>query len=209
MPSGDNALDFATISDIFLAHGSLQSPAFFDGYLCARLALEDISAEDWLNLICAALGVEEPATREDGEKLLTWRTLAKERLDAQEMSFEPLLPDELFSLSERAQSLALWCQGFHEVVGEVDADQRSTWSAPLQEGVSDIEQLTRIDDDIEESSENENDLFALTEHARMTALMLFVEQHPGQPDVEKPAQSLEEGISEQGLGDEGHGETRH
>ncbi|REC93751.1 UPF0149 family protein [Kushneria indalinina] len=209
MPSGDNALDFATISDIFLAHGSLQSPAFFDGYLCARLALEDISAEDWLGQICAALGVEEPATREDGEQLLAWRKLAKERLDAQEMSFEPLLPDELFSLSERAQSLALWCQGFHDVVGEVDGDQRSTWSTPLQEGVSDIEQLSRIDDDIEESSENENDLFALTEHARMTALMLYVEQHPGQPDVEKPAQSLEEGMKEEGLSDQGDGETRH
>ncbi|MFC0337727.1 hypothetical protein SAMN05421848_1481 [Kushneria avicenniae] len=208
MPSGDNALDFATISDIFLAHGSLQSPAFFDGYLCARLALEDISAEDWLGQICAALGVEEPATREDAEKLLAWRSMAKERLDAQEMSFEPLLPDELFSLAERAQSLALWCQGFHEVVGEVDHDQRSRWSTPLQEGVSDIEQLSRIDDDIEESSENENDLFALTEHARMTALMLYVEQHPGQPDVEKPEQSFEEGLKEEGLDGE-DGEPRH
>ncbi|ARS52652.1 UPF0149 family protein [Kushneria konosiri] len=207
MPSGDNALDFATISDIFLAHGSLQSPAFFDGYLCARLALEDISAEDWLNLICAALGVEEPATREDGEKLLAWRAIAKERLDAEEMSFEPLLPDELFSLSERAQSLALWCQGFHEVAGEADAEQRKTWSTPLQEGVADIEQLSRIDDDIEDNSENENDLFALTEHARMTALMLYVEQHPGKPDVEKPAQSFEEGLKEEGLS--GDGETRH
>ncbi|GHC24235.1 hypothetical protein GCM10010082_15940 [Kushneria pakistanensis] len=209
MPSGDNALDFATISDIFLAHGSLQSPAFFDGYLCARLALEDISAEDWLGLICAALGVEEPATREDGEQLLAWRVLAKERLDAQEMSFEPLLPDELFSLAERAQSLALWCQGFHEVAGEVDHEQRKTWSTPLQEGVADIEQLSQIDADIEESSENENDLFALTEHARMTALMLYVEQHPGQPDVEKPAQSFEEGMNEAGLNDEGNGATRH
>ncbi|WP_456268915.1 UPF0149 family protein [Kushneria sp. AK178] len=209
MPSGDNALDFATISDIFLAHGSLQSPAFFDGYLCARLALEDISAEDWLGQICAALGVEEPATREDGEKLLAWRSMAKERLDAQEMSFEPLLPDELFSLAERAQSLALWCQGFHDVVGEVDPDQRSTWSTPLQEGVSDIEQLSRIDDDIEESSENENDLFALTEHARMTALMLYVEQHPGKPDVEQPEQSLEEGMKNEGLSGEGDDDTRH
>ena len=207
MPSGDNALDFATISDIFLAHGSLQSPAFFDGYLCARLALEDISAEDWLGLICAALGVEEPATREDGETLLAWRTLARERLDAQEMSFEPLLPDELFSLAERAQSLALWCQGFHEVAGEVDPDQHKAWSTPLQEGVADIEQLMQIDADIEDNSESENDLFALTEHARMTALMLYVEQHPGRPDVEKPAQSFEEGMKEEGLS--GDGETRH
>lgn len=186
MPTGDNALDFSTISDIFLAHGSLQSPAFYDGYLCARLALDDITPEDWLAQVCAALGVEEPATLEDGEQLLEWRRLARSRLDAQEMSFEPLLPDELFSLAERAQSLALWSQGFHEVAGEVDPDTREKWSEQLREGVSDLEQLSRIDTELDESSENENDLFALTEHARMTALMLYIEQHPGRPSVEKP-----------------------
>lgn len=187
MSSANHAPDFATISDIFLAHKSFQSPAFFDGYLCARLALDDLEAAPWLEQICAALGVEEPATREDGATLLEWRRATRERLDAQEMSFEPLLPDELFSLAERADALARWCQGFHEVVNEVDEATRRQWSAPLREGVDDIGRLCDIDTDLAPDSENENDLFALTEHARMTALMLYIEQHPGRPDVEQPA----------------------
>lgn len=195
MSSASQAPDFATISDIFLAHASLQSPAFFDGYLCARLALDDLEAEPWLEQICAALGVEEPATREDGATLLAWRRATRERLDAQEMSFEPLLPDELFSLSERADALARWCQGFHEVVDEVGEETRRQWSAPLREGVADIGRLCGIETDIEPSGENENDLFALTEHARMTALMLYIEQHPGRPDVEQPAAD-DPGLSE-------------
>ncbi|MFC0267503.1 UPF0149 family protein [Kushneria aurantia] len=204
MASAESQPDFSTISDIFLAHGSLQSPAFLDGYLCARLALDDVDAENWLLQVCASLGVEEPATREDGEMLLAWRKRTRERLDAQEMSFEPLLPDELFTLAERAQSLALWCQGFHEVVSETDSDRRDNWSAQLREGVEDIERLSRIDTELEEDGDNEDDLLALTEHARMTALLLYIEEHPGRPDVEQPpegtAQQLPDSHDSDGRG---------
>ena len=42
-----------------------------------------------------------------------------------------------------------------------------------------------METDIDDSPENENDLFALTEHARMAAMLLYTEQHPGMPQVEQ------------------------
>lgn len=113
------------------------------------------------------------------------------------MSYEPLIPDELFSLAERAQGLKEWSQGFIEVVFEYDVEAREGWSAPLKEALEDIEALATIDTDIEESADNENDLFALSEHARMAAMLLYTEQHPGAPRVEQPP-----------AGDDA-GETRH
>ena len=66
-----------------------------------------------------------------------------------------------------------------------DSELRERWSQALREALSDLEGLGRIDTDIDDSPENENDLFALTEHARMAAMLLYTEQHPGMPQVEQ------------------------
>ncbi|GGX83946.1 hypothetical protein GCM10007160_08990 [Litchfieldella qijiaojingensis] len=178
--------DFSTIADAFLVHGSLQSPAFLDGRLAAELALRDISAEAWLEEVCAALGVEQPRDPASAEVLLGWRRQTLEALGAAELNYEPLLPDELFSLPERARGLQEWTQGFLEVLTEVGDDIRQAWSANLREALEDLDAVASIDVDLDESSDNENDLFALTEHARMAAMLLYTEQHPGKPQVEQP-----------------------
>lgn len=179
-------LDFSTVADVFLAHGSLQSPAFLDGRLAAGLALHDLSAERWLEEVCAALGIEQPREREDADVLLSWRRQALAALSAAELNYEPLLPDDLFSLAERARGLKEWTLGFIEVVGEISAETRVAWSEGLAEAIEDLEALATIDElALEDSADNENDLFALTEHARMAAMLLYTEQHPGSPQVEQ------------------------
>ncbi|MCH4563153.1 MULTISPECIES: UPF0149 family protein [Halomonas] len=177
--------DFSTIADLFLLHGSMQSPAFLDGRLSAALALQDLSAEAWLEQVCLSLGVEQPRDAQAAERLLAWRRQTLDALSAAELGFEPLLPDELFSLAERAQGLKEWTLGFLEVVQDAGEAPRQGWSAPLREALEDLEGLAAMETDIEDSPENENDLFALTEHARMAAMLLYTEQHPGKPQVER------------------------
>ncbi|MEC9481798.1 MAG: UPF0149 family protein [Halomonas sp.] len=178
--------DFSTVADVFLAHGSLQSPAFLDGRLAAGLALHDLPADTWLEDVCAALGIEQPKDRAHAEVLLGWRRQALEALSAAELNYEPLLPDEMFSLAERARGLREWTLGFLEVVGEVGGETRDAWSANLREAIEDLESLAGIDElALEDNADNENDLFALTEHARMAAMLLYTEQHPGNPQVEQ------------------------
>nr|WP_297457726.1 UPF0149 family protein [uncultured Halomonas sp.] len=186
MPIINDQFDFSSVADVFLAHGSLQSPAFLDGRLSASLALHDLSAEQWLADVCAALGVEQPRDRDDAEVLLGWRRQALEALSATDLNYEPLLPDDLFSLAERARGLREWTLGFLEVIGEVGPDTREAWSANLSEAIEDLEALAGIDElTLEDSADNENDLFALTEHARMAAMLLYTEHHPGLPQVEQ------------------------
>jgi uncharacterized protein YgfB (UPF0149 family) len=182
----DERQDFSDIADVFLLHGSMQSPAFLDGRLCALLALRDIEAQTWLEEVCLSLGVDQPRDPASAERLLGWRRQTLEALSASDMNYAPLLPDELFSLAEQAQGLKEWTLGFMEVVDEVADDaQRKHWSQTLREAVEDLAGLGQIDADIDDSPENENDLFALTEHARMAAMLLYTEQHPGQPQVEQ------------------------
>ncbi|GAB2724721.1 UPF0149 family protein [Halomonas garicola] len=187
----DERQDFSAIADVFLLHGSMQSPAFLDGRLCALLALKDVSAEAWLDEVCSSLGIEQPRDAASAERLLGWRRQTVEALGASEMNYEPLLPDELFSLAEQAQGLQEWTLGFIEALDEtVDDALRKQWSAALREALDDLPALTQMETAIDDSPENENDLFALTEHARMAAMMLYTEQHPGQPQVEQSDATL-------------------
>ncbi|WNK20053.1 UPF0149 family protein [Halomonas piscis] len=187
----DERQDFSAIADVYLLHGSMQSPAFLDGRLCALLALKDVSAEAWLDEVCSSLGVEQPRDSASAERLLGWRRQTLEALGASEMNYEPLLPDELFSLAEQARGLQEWTLGFCEVLEEVvDDDLRRQWSSALREALDDLPALAQMETDIDDSPENENDLFALTEHARMAAMMLYTEQHPGQPQVEQSDATL-------------------
>lgn len=185
MSSPDERLDFSTLADLFLLHGSMQSPAFLDGRLCAELALHDVTAEAWLEEVCLGLGVEQPRDRESGETLLAWRRQSLEALADSGLNYEPLLPDELFSLAERARGLQEWTLGFLEVIDDAGEAKREGWSQALREAIEDLTGLAVIETDIDDSAENENDLFALTEHARMAAMLLYTEQHPGQPQVER------------------------
>ncbi|GAA3904950.1 hypothetical protein GCM10022228_13930 [Halomonas cibimaris] len=187
----DERQEFSDIADTFLLHGSMQSPAFLDGRLCALLALKDVSAEAWLDEVCSSLGIEQPKDAPSAERLLGWRRQTLEALGAGEMNYAPLLPDELFSLAEQAQGLQEWALGFVEVLDDtVDDALRRQWSAALREALDDLPVLARIETDLDDSPENENDLFALTEHARMAAMMLYTEQHPGQPQVEQSDATL-------------------
>ncbi|WP_227369245.1 UPF0149 family protein [Halomonas sp. M20] len=186
--------DFSSIANVFLAHGSLQSPAFLDGRLGAGLSLHDLTAEQWLEEVSAALGVEQPRDRDDAQVLLDWRRQALVALSAPELNYEPLLPDDLFSLAERARGLKEWTLGFLEVVGEIGSETRNAWSSNLREALEDLEALTSIDElALDESADNENDLFALSEHARMAAMLLYTEQHPGQPQVEQGEPEQDDG----------------
>lgn len=184
MSTIDDRPDFSTLADLFLSHGSMQSPAFLDGRLCAELALHDLSAEAWLEEVCLGLGIEQPRDRESAEVLLAWRRQVLDALADAALNYEPLLPDELFSLAERAHGLQEWTLGFLEVLEDAGDSLRQGWSEALREAIDDLAGLAAMETDIEESAENENDLFALTEHARMAAMLLYTEQHPGQPQVE-------------------------
>ncbi|WP_413615568.1 UPF0149 family protein [Halomonas cupida] len=177
--------DFSSIADVFLLHGSMQSPAFLDGRLCAGLALHDLSAEAWLEEVCISLGVEQPRDEASAERLLGWRRQTLDALSSSELNFEPMLPDELFSLAEHAQGLKEWTLGFLEVIEDAGDEPRKAWSSALREAIDDLPGLAAMETDIDDSAENENDLFALTEHARMAAMLLYTEQHPGHPQVEK------------------------
>ena len=84
------------------------------------------------------------------------------------------------TLAARAEALAAWAQGFtvaiHWLQPELEDDARAF--------LADLEEIGKLDYDLDDNEENRRQLTSLEEHCRMGALLIYTENHKPQ---EKPA----------------------
>lgn len=98
----------------------------------------------------------------------------EDSLSGSDLDFELLLPEEK-SLSERAEALAFWAEGFYlaleytQKINQLDED--------CQDFIHDISEIARLDSHLFASEQNEQMLDTLKEHCRMGALMLYAACH--------------------------------
>jgi len=136
-----------------------------------------------------------PATeqRDDAEETLrqlyeaTYRQLAE-----RQSGFEPLLPADDDSESDRAAGLAHWCEGFlHGLVstGNSDAVRERLGAEPLADIIRDMLQLTRAVADDDDDPEGRDAAWAeLVEYLRVAAQLAYEEL----ADLRPPAGSAGE-----------------
>ena len=99
------------------------------------------------------------------------RTLAGNDAD-----FAPLLPDDDAPLTQRADALSLWCQGFLYGLGSGSAADPSKVSSEAGEIIRDFTEITHVGVDAgEENEENEVAFAEVVEFVRVGVQMLFVE----------------------------------
>ncbi len=103
----------------------------------------------------------------------------EETLAADALSYQLLLPED-GTLAARAEALAAWAQGFtvaiHWLQPELEDDARAF--------LADLEEIGKLDYDLDDNEENRRQLTSLEEHCRMGALLIYTENHKPQ---EKPA----------------------
>lgn len=97
-------------------------------------------------------------------------------LTGSDADFEPLLPDDSASLSERAEALSLWCQGFLYGLGSGAAADPSKVSTEAGEIIRDFTEITHVGVDAgDENEENETAFAEVVEFVRVGVQLLFVE----------------------------------
>jgi uncharacterized protein YgfB (UPF0149 family) len=103
-------------------------------------------------------------------------------LEEGDMSFRPLLPDDEVLLTERAESLAHWCQGFAHglAVGGELGDAREALGGDLMgEIIGDITELARVAFTGDETeAEGEAAYAELVEYLRVSVQLVFEEMRP-------------------------------
>jgi hypothetical protein len=101
--------------------------------------------------------------------------------------FAPLLPDDERPLSERADALSLWCQGFLYGLGSGATSDPGTVSTEAGEIIRDFTEITHVGVDAgDENEENETAFAEVLEFVRVGVQLLFVELAPARGEEPAP-----------------------
>jgi uncharacterized protein YgfB (UPF0149 family) len=158
------------------AHGTLA------GALCSS---RDYGLIEWLHEILPDDSPDEAALKSSVLQNVydsMVRTLAGNEAD-----FAPLLPDDETPLSERANALSLWCQGFLYGLGSGPASDPAKVSTEAGEIIRDFTEITHVGVEADEQNEENEIAFAeVVLFVRVGVQLLFVELAPARGEEPAP-----------------------
>lgn len=156
------------------AHGTLA------GALCATLPY---SLDDWL----AEILPDGRAAAEDSASLRQVFESTFSALGDEQMSFQPLLPDDAIPIQERTAALGEWCHGFLYGLGTGHLHDLATLQSEVGEILKDFTEITHVDVDPDDSPESNEAAYAeLLEFVRVGVQLLFEQLEPLR-NVPRPA----------------------
>lgn len=177
--------DFEAWANLYATHQAFSHPSELHGSLCGRLSAGSrLSADDWLTLACEHMGIA-PETAKASAELEAFlrdaydRTLAS--LQANDLSFRPLLPDDDYDLQGRLQSLAAWVRGFLEGMALVATRELGEATGDIRELVEDFVAISQVAESDSEGNESEQHWIEIAEYVRVGVLTLFMEFNPPTP----------------------------
>jgi uncharacterized protein len=152
-----------SVADAAEAHGTLA------GSLCSTVGYR---YEDWLQEILP----EGRAGAAEAGVLQQLFSGTAQALEAAEMNFALLLPDDEQPLEQRAEALGQWCHGFLYGLGTSALADATQLPGEVGEVVRDITEITRVGVDASESNEaNEAAYAELVEFVRVGVQLVFEE----------------------------------
>lgn len=171
-------LDFDSIQNALQKLGATADASESHGTLCGLL-LDNSSLTTWLKHT-----LEELPDRGDvlaGEELQVLKQLfehTREQLNTDDLSFALLLPDESDDLAVRLLGLSTWCQGFLYSIGVIGGNKTEALDPQSQECLSDLLEISKLDHQEVSSEETEVQFAEISEHVRMSVLMLNEVMNP-------------------------------
>ena len=176
-------LDYDRLRESLATAGAVVELAELHGGVCGALcAGGPAAARRWLvdSLDDAEVGAVTAAVADDLEALIG---VSSNMLEADELTFEPLLPSDDAPLAEQVEALAVWCQGFLSGVGSTAPGSVRGFSEgdSLAEILRDFAQISRAGLSEDESEGHGQPDFALAEvreYVRVGVQLAFEELGP-------------------------------
>jgi yecA family protein len=173
-------LSYQAVQDVLAGQEGVASAAEAHGVLAGMLcASANVDAEHWLELVFA--DAREDLGEAERRLMLDLDDATRRSLDAIDFSFQLFLPDDEALLSERAEALSEWCQGFLYGLGQMSSDE--AWGGESAEVLRDLSEISRLDSSA--SGENEEQAFVeISEFVRLGIQMIRGERL-SKPSVSK------------------------
>jgi len=172
-----------------LARGSLGMAELAEchGVICGLVCRESAeTANDCLHHLNALQSLVDPDPALQ-ELVVELHESTVRQLDDEEMGFVLWLPDDDEPLEERTIALARWCAGF--LAGLASGGQFDSLSEEAREAIDDLAQIGRAEltapGGVDEDSEDDEEaFFEISEYVRIIALMMREEfRGPGSEDL--------------------------
>ena len=164
-------LSYQRVQDIVLNNDSAASAAEVHGVLSGLLCLNSrTECNQWLEVVFG----ENTADLDRAEHALLSALCetTRRQLDDFDFSFELLLPDDTFSLEERANALSEWCQGFLYGLGY--RSDSAEWPGESSEVLHDLLEISRLNPD--SGGESDEVAYAeITEYVRVGVQLIWTE----------------------------------
>ena len=177
----DRLPNFDSIQNALQKLGATADASESHGTLCGLL-LDNSGMAAWLGHT-----LDELPDRGDvlaSEELRVLEQLfehTRERLNTDDLSFALLLPDESDDMGVRLLGLSSWCQGFLYSIGVIGGSKIEALDPQSQECLSDLLEISKLDHHESSSEETEVQFEEISEHVRMSVLMLNESMNPLMP----------------------------
>lgn len=165
---------FDLYSNIALSQGALASPSALQGWLMGYICTgARLNKEQWLEESAEYMGLPNAWSDKSKLPVLGFYQDELKAIQAEEMSYSLLLPDDDTDFGVRMQAFSEWSKGFLDGFGASGRISESDLDEEVMEVLKHYDAFSYgiEEDEIDEDGER---LFTeLVEHARVTALFMF------------------------------------
>lgn len=150
------------------------------GVLCGLLCSGQADPEEsWYGELLVDSDEENLLVRECRSSLASIYRETEVAINGAGLGFTPFLPEDNVPLRQRATAVSEWCQGFLYGVGLAGVAPDEDLSQGAEEALSDLAEISNLDvQQIEESEEEEDALIEVTEFLWVAAMMVHGERVP-------------------------------
>jgi len=171
--------DFDWLANVYTRHGAINHPSELHGLVMGEVTgCLTRTPSDWITLVLEHMGVDALNTELQAnvaEDLIAFYHQTIDTIEQDSGSFNPLLPDDDYVLTERVDSLSIWVRGFLEGLSIAASDKLATLDKELQEIIRDLVEICNIDSRVEAGEAGEKEFCEIYEYVRVCVLNLYAE----------------------------------
>lgn len=177
----DHIADFSAVRRMLAGLDASWEPAEAHGAFCGRACLSGVAAlPDWVRDIAGNQNPDDALAHEHISGLQRFAADSLLKLEAGQLQFRLLLPDEDAPLAERTSGLADWCHGFMHGLSTAGGSDNPRVANALdadivKEILEDFSQITRAAADSSNSNEVEQAFAELEEYVRVSTQLVYEE----------------------------------
>lgn len=168
-------VSFDAVERALAAGGSAVHASEAHGCLCGALCARRVYlSSEWLEEILADPDDDRSITQVSGPLAELYERSGADLAD-DDLHFAPLLPGDDVAIQDRVGALSEWCQGFLYGFGASGTLPKVDLSDEVQEFLTDVAELTRVDADSEMGEDEEEAYAELVEYVRMGVQLIYAE----------------------------------